>query len=314
MTQLHNPQPPQPLGAHWVPGLVPIATAKPLLLLPPAHGRAGIAAPAAGSDMRCLKDLWWWWGGGLYLRNQGAGARSCPRTSWRSPHPAQGGAGASQGCPPTLLWGPPQLEESSSPPMVPSPRQTGPVGCWWPPPSRAAAAGEQQDLLQGCRGAEPQHPAAAGEHPAEHPHPPRAMAGLWYPGCGGASCTHSITPSPGGTQQAVGVQRAAPARSRYLVGSPGDTASGCHGPPTPLSGPWHPRPHLAHRGGRELEAWAGGGGRRVSADAAGERGVGEGPPAVCVSRPAPAAECTTKTTIAPKPPRPTPLVMVTSQV
>lgn len=196
------------------------------------------------------------------------------------------------------------------------PPERGQWGAGGPPLCLAAAAGKQQDLLQDCWGAELQHPAGAGEHPAVPPHPPRATMGLQHPGRGVRAAP---TPSPAvlGAPSKHWVHRSGGANGGkgpregllpVLVPAGGQPGAATAPPtPHPLSGlvaSLSPSPvaALAHRGGGELEAWAGGGRCRLSADAAGARGVGDEPSAACVSRPAPAAECTTKTTIAPRPP------------
>lgn len=64
---------------------------------------------------------------------------------------------------------------------------------------------------------------------------------------------------------------------------------------------WQPCPRAHRGGGSPRRGQAAAGSLRIPASV----GCGAEPPAVCVSRPAPAAECTTKTTIAPRPPHAT---------
>ncbi|XP_057896039.1 basic proline-rich protein-like [Melospiza georgiana] len=144
-------------------------------------------------------------------------------------------------------------------------------------PRAAAPTGDPAGLQQPRLGRT--HPGIPT--PARHPHPSPASPARHRPPLH-ARC------------------RGCPARrgAAAASGVPGDIPPPCAvpGPAAALSPrspcPWQPA------------AWAGGG--RERGDAA-ERGVrDEAPARVCVSRPAPAAaECTTKTTIAPRPPHAT---------
>lgn len=201
----------------------------------------------------------------------------------------------------------------------PPPPRAVPAGCRGGLPScLAAAAGEQQDLPQGCRG-EPSRstqPVRASTQLCTRTHPGQPWGCSILQVVVGAERAAPHHPQTWGQQAHVGCTGLGVQRERGAATSLGpqgrEPAAAVAPPPNPLPNPalkawWHPCPPfpvaaLAHRGGGgELEAWAGGGRCRLSADAAGAWGVGEEPPAVCVSRPAPAAECTTKTTMAPLP-------------
>jgi len=245
----------------------------------------------------------------------GAGARSCPRMSQVAP-PAL----------PRVGWG---LPRAVPPPCLGTSlaggRHESPHGAETPPRSRAGGGpGVSPPPGCGCgraagftaglpsRSTQPA-PASTQPGPRAQPCPRAHPQGSSIPRVGG--CTHPITPSPHSkrwvhpTGGAKG--RRGPCEGPRPVWVPG---GGSQRPPRPPTRPAPrpgglrvpvPRGGHAHRGGGELEARAGGGGCRCSADAAGVRGVGDETPAACVSRPAPAAaECATKTTIAPQSPPP----------
>lgn len=276
--------------ARWVPvgcplgaGLVPTVTAEPPLPLSPSSGRAGIAAAAAGLDARCLEDLGR--GGTRYPQHPGAGARCCPRISQGTPSPVQRGAGTSQGCHPHALWGPPWLEGSKGL----SPPERGVPGAWLRLRVSSGiyrrAAGERSRSTQPCTRTHPGTPRGCSIPGRGHAlHPPHHSQSSGTPGWG---CKG----------------RWAPARGCYTFGFPKGGSQQLPQPPPPLSGlvasPSLCPPCSPWRWG------ARGVGRRWPRPSvcgccrnAGCRGRA---PAACVSRPAPAAECTTKTTMAPPP-------------
>lgn len=133
-----------------------------------------------------------------------------------------------------------------------------------------------------------------------HPHPPGDTAGLQHPGGTHSAHTPSlpVLGAPGWGCKG----RGALARGCCQFGSPREAASGSHSPPSalrpgdipvpvPQCSPWR----WGTRGVGRRWPWPSVCGCRRNAGCRGRA------PAACVSRPAPAAECTTKTTMAPPP-------------
>lgn len=252
---LHPTAPP----AHWVPtdcwaGAHCHHQASPATV--PSPGRAGIAAATAGLDARCLEDFL---GGGHY-------PDAAPELARAPPALPSVGLGLPRAITPhtlgTSLAGGRQEAE---------PPRAGVPGAWL----RLRAS--SRILPQGCRGAEPQHPGGTGSTQpctCTHPGTPR--------GCSipGGHTLHTPHHSQSWGHQAGGAKEEGLSRGAAASLGPKGRQPAAPTAPPPLSGlvtslSLSPS---AHRGGGELEAWAGGGRGRASADAAGTRGAGDEPP------------------------------------
>lgn len=204
-----------------------------------------------------------------------------------------------------------------------SPPQVGPVGCpGGASPLPCCGCRRAAGFTAGLPGSRAAAPSRRGRAPSRAPAPTQGGCGAAASQGGGQGCIHPITPSPGGTQQALGApdwgckgregplrgvatglgpqgRQPAAATAPHPAFRPGGIPVPVH-PPPPRDGPCSPWRWGARGVGRRwpLPVVCG------CCRSAGCRGVGDEPPAACVSRPAPAAECTTKTTIAPRPPPP----------